>query len=259
MSRTVVAQISDPHIPGPDETGFDRATPAENLSMALAHASRRCEAIVISGDLARVAGTEAEYDGAAAVLAAASAPVLLCPGNHDESAVLRRRFGVPDRRGRCDYAVPVSNGKLVLLDTSRPGREDGEISPDQVEWLAGELTDGEPALVVMHHPVIAVGGPSLASITLDAASRQLLAGAIAGTNVVAVTGGHAHLTCSATFAGVPAYICPSSAYEFGFGRGGLLYRPGPPQYIEFSWGTGGRDFLARVVTVVDDSEWLVME
>lgn len=259
MPRTVVAQISDPHIPGPHETGFDRATPASNLTEALAHASRRCEAIVVSGDLARVAGTEAEYDGVAAVLALAGATVRLCPGNHDESSALRRRFGVPDRNGRCDYVVPVSNGKLVVMDTSRAGREEGEVSPDQTEWLAEQLADGEPALVVMHHPVVAVGGPSLASITLDATSRGLLAEAISGANVVAVTAGHAHLTCSATFAGVPAYICPSSAYEFGFDRGGLLYRPGPPQYMEFSWGPDGRDFLARVVTVVDDSEWLVME
>jgi len=259
MPRTVVAQISDPHIPGPDEEGFTGANPRDNLRSALAHAARRCESVVISGDLARVAGTDAEYEGLAGLLTESQVPVHLCAGNHDESTKIRRLFGVSGRNERCDYAVAVSHGNLVILDTSRAGREEGEIDPDQAEWLAGVLADGEPALVVMHHPVVAVGGPALASITLDADSRRLLADAIAGANVVAVTGGHAHLTCSAVFAGVPAYVCPSSAYEFGFGQGRLLYRPGPAQYMEFSWGPGGRDFLARVVTVVDDSEWLVME
>ena len=61
MPRTVVAQISDPHITGPTDELFEGSDPVGNLSRAIAHASARAEAIVITGDLAARAGTDAEY------------------------------------------------------------------------------------------------------------------------------------------------------------------------------------------------------
>ncbi len=259
MPRTVLAQISDPHIPGPGDELFAGSDPVGNLTKAIRHASQKSHSIVITGDCVARAGTENEYRGFAAALETAGAPVLLCAGNHDESVRMQSIFSLPARNGRLDHVTELPHGRLVVLDSSRAGREDGALDGDQLQWLDDVLADGEPAVVAMHHPCFALGGPALSSVRLDDASIAGLEQVVARHRVLAVVSGHAHMTVSAPFAGTTAYICPSVAYEFAFRGRDLIYRPGLPQYMEYSWGPGGSGFLARVVTVADDPSWLVME
>ena len=68
MPRTVLAQISDPHITGPHDELFEASDPVGNLSAAIRHAAARAEAVIITGDLAARAGTDAEYEGVRAVI-----------------------------------------------------------------------------------------------------------------------------------------------------------------------------------------------
>ena len=51
MPRTVIAQISDPHIVGPHDELFEGSDPVGNLSKAITHAAQRAEAVIITGDL----------------------------------------------------------------------------------------------------------------------------------------------------------------------------------------------------------------
>jgi len=258
MPRTVVAQISDPHIVGPDDDLFEASDPVGNLSRAIAHAARRAARIVITGDLAARAGTDAEYEGLRRVLESCGVEVVLCAGNHDESRKIRTLFGPEGRNGRLDHAVQVDGSRIVVMDSSREGRGDGALDADQLSWLDGQLSDGAPTLVATHHPCVALGGPALASVRLDDDSIDGLEATISRHgNVLAVVSGHAHMTYSAPFAGTLACVCPSVAYEFSFRGRDLLYRPGLPQYMEYSWNPDGSGFLAKVVTVSDD--WLVME
>ena len=260
MPRTVVAQISDPHITGPTDELFEGSDPVGNLSRAIAHASARAEAIVITGDLAARAGTDAEYEGVRAVLESCGTRVLLCAGNHDESRKIQREFGVEGRNGRLDYVHQLSEGRLVVMDSSREGRGDGEIDDDQAGWLASVLADGAPTLVAMHHPCFAIGGRVLDSVRLDDASVARLATVVSRhTNVLAVVSGHAHMSLTTAFAGTHAFACPSVAYEFDFRGRDLVYRPGLPQYALHTWVNGGAGFFSRVMTVAPDADWLVME
>ena len=261
MPRVVLAHITDTHIPGAGEPTHDGAQPVHNLRAALAHASRRCAGILITGDCAAKAGTDAEYAAFADVLKSASVPVWLAPGNHDDSAKMQRNFALPSRDGRCDYSVELPAAKLVVLDSTRAGREDGALDAAQVEWLASQLGE-TPAIVAMHHPCIALGGKAYDTIRLDDASLEMLRAAIAtavarGARVHAIVSGHAHMTCFAEFAGVKAIIAPSSAYEFGLVDGKFSYQLGEAQYMEYSWSERGDDFLARVITV-DDASWRPM-
>lgn len=258
MPRTVVAQISDPHIVGPGDELFEGSDPVGNLSRAIAHASRRASRIVLTGDLAARAGTDAEYVGVQRVLEDCGVEVVLCAGNHDESRKIRDLFGIEGRDGRLDHAVDLDGGLLVVMDSSREGRGDGALDDDQLAWLDGELDRTVPTLVAMHHPCVALGGPGLAGVRLDDDSIEGLGRVVsAHRNVLAVVSGHAHMTYTAPFAGTLACVCPSVAYEFSFRGRDLMYRPGLPQYMEYSWNPDGSGFLAKVVTVSDD--WLVME
>lgn len=260
MPRTVVAQISDPHITGPHDELFEASDPVGNLSKAIAHAAARAEAVIITGDLAARAGTDAEYEGVRAVLDACGTEVLLCAGNHDESRRLQDLFGLEGRNGRLDYVRELSGGLLAVLDSSRGGRGDGALDDDQLAWLDGVLAVGAPTLVAMHHPCFAIGGRGLAGVRLDDASVEGLASVVSRhANVLSVISGHAHMTLSTAFAGTVAHACPSVAYEFDFRGRDLIYRPGLPQYMLYTWAGGGAGFFARQMTVAPGDAWLVME
>ena len=260
MPRTVVAQISDPHITGPHDELFEASDPVGNLSKAIAHAAARAEAVIITGDLAARAGTDAEYEGVRAVLDACGTEVLLCAGNHDESRRLQDLFGLEGRNGRLDYVRELSGGLLAVLDSSRGGRGDGALDDEQLDWLDGVLAAGAPTLVAMHHPCFAIGGRGLAGVRLDDASVEGLASVVSRhANVLSVISGHAHMTLSTAFAGTVAHACPSVAYEFDFRGRDLIYRPGLPQYMLYTWTGGGAGFFARQMTVAPGDAWLVME
>jgi 3',5'-cyclic AMP phosphodiesterase CpdA len=259
MPRTVVSQISDPHIPGPGDELFASSDPVGNLTAALRHAAQRSSAVVITGDCVARAGTENEYRGFSDVLNSVDSKVLLCAGNHDESLRMQTTYGLAGNNGRLDYVTPLPDGQLIVMDSSRVGREDGVLDDAQLNWLSSELSNGAPSVIAMHHPCFAIGGPALSSVRLDDASIAGLTDVVSQYNVMAVVSGHAHMTISAPFAGTTAYICPSVAYEFAFRGRDLIYRPGLAQYMEYSWGADGSNFLAKVVTVADESAWLVME
>lgn len=258
MPRVVIAHITDTHIPGAGEITHADAQPTLNLQRALQHASRRSAGILITGDCAAVAGTDTEYAAFADVLKSAAVPVWLAPGNHDDSSKIQRLFNVPARDSRCDYVVDLPGSRLVVLDSTRAGREDGALDVSQLRWLEAQLGN-TPAIVAMHHPCIPLGGKGFDTIRLDDASivglRAVVTAAVQrGARIHALVSGHAHMTCFAEFAGVKAIIAPSSAYEFGLMDGVFSYQLGEPQYMEYSWSETGDDFLARVITV-DDALW----
>ncbi|MGA1111597.1 MAG: metallophosphoesterase [Ilumatobacteraceae bacterium] len=261
MPRVVIAHITDTHIPGAGEATHIDAEPATNLVRVLQHASQRCAGILITGDCAAIAGTDSEYAAFAEIVRAATVPVWLAPGNHDDARKMQRLFDVPSRDSRCDYIVELPATRLIVLDSTREGREDGALSGSQLEWLDSQLND-TPAVVAMHHPCIPLGGKAFDTIRLDdesiAGLRHVVSAAVGrGVRIHALVSGHAHMTCFAEFAGVKTIIAPSSAYEFGLVNGVFSYQLGEPQYMEYSWKESGDDFLARVVTV-DDSLWRTM-
>jgi Icc protein len=261
VPRVAIAHITDTHIPGASESTHDDATPVANLRAALVHASQRSRGILITGDCAAKAGTDTEYAAFADVIKAAKVPVWLAPGNHDDSPKMQRLFALPSVNSRCDYVVELPGARLVVLDSTRSGREDGALDTSQLDWLNDQLGD-TPAIIAMHHPCIPLGGKAFDSIRLDDTSREGLRVVVAaasgrGARVHALVAGHAHMTCFAEFAGVKAIIAPSSAYEFGLRDGVFSYQIGEPQYMEYSWNERGDDFLARVITV-NDALWRVM-
>jgi 3',5'-cyclic AMP phosphodiesterase CpdA len=261
VPRVVIAHVTDTHVPGAGEATHLDAEPVRNLTLALEHASRRSSGILITGDCAAKAGTDAEYAAFEEVVTTARVPVWLAPGNHDDSPKLQRLFNLPSRDGRCDYVVDLPGARLVVLDSTRLGREDGALDASQLEWLDAQLGT-VPSIVAMHHPCIPLGGRAFDTIRLDDPSRgglrEVVANALRrGARIHAIVSGHAHMTCFAEFAGVKTIIAPSSAYEFGMKDGVFSYQLGEPQYMEYSWSESGDDFLARVITV-DDSLWRVM-
>jgi len=101
-------------------------------------------------------------------------------------------------------------GVLILMcDSSIPGRNDGLLADETIEWLGAMLAGRAelPALICFHHPPVTLGMPFVDSIRQFRAER-LTAVVERHPQVVALLCGHAHTAAVSTFAGRPLVAAP---------------------------------------------------
>ncbi|KQY56882.1 MULTISPECIES: phosphodiesterase [unclassified Nocardioides] len=175
------------------------------------------QAIVFTGDLAD-RGEPKAYAALRALVEPVAqqcgAQVIWVMGNHDERAAYAE--GLLDRAPTDetqDEVHDVDGLRVISLDTSVPGYHHGEISAEQLAWLADVLAT--PArhgtLLALHHPPIPV--PMLeAAALIELHDQAALAEVIRGTDVRGIIGGHFHYTSWSTFAGVPVSVASSTCY-----------------------------------------------
>ncbi|MEV0250755.1 metallophosphoesterase [Nocardia sp. NPDC050712] len=219
-----IVQLTDTHIRPAGELLYDTVDTYANLTHVLdrLRASGPVDALVLSGDLTD-SGAPAGYRRLRAavepVAAELGAAVVYVMGNHDE----RTAFGVelldhapgsvPVEQPH-DQVVEVSGLRIIVLDSTVPGRHLGVLDGGQLTWLGEQLR--RPAargtLLVLHHPPLPSGLPAAELLNLEQPDR--LAEVIAGTDVRLVLCGHNHMTSAGTLAGIPVWIGPALAYRF---------------------------------------------
>ncbi|MFB7249435.1 phosphodiesterase [Microbacterium sp. NPDC056234] len=215
-----VLHLSDTHFVGDGGLLHDSIDSDRNLAElfeGFAKSNTRPEAIVFTGDLADAGDPDAYRRLRELVEPAAErlgAQVIWVMGNHDERVAFRK--GLLDQDA--DDSVPVDrvfdiNGlRIIALDSTVPGHHHGEISEEQLEWLAGILAEPAPdgTLIALHHPPV----PSpLGLISLvELKDQDRLAEVIRGTDVRGVLGGHLHYSTHSTFAGVPVSVASATCY-----------------------------------------------
>jgi 3',5'-cyclic AMP phosphodiesterase CpdA len=208
----VLVQLSDPHIGGAWAAG----DPLARFTAAVEAIRRRPErpdAVVVSGDLADH-GSAQEYGVVAGQLTSLGAPFHVVPGNHDDRRTLRSVFGLPgEDAAPVHYTVDAGPVRLVMLDSTVPGEDPGDLGRDQLDWLEATLTDApdRATLLVMHHPPAVTGIPAWDAICLPDAARSGL-GAIVSRHaqVRGTLSGHLHHTIIATLGGRVALTAPST-------------------------------------------------
>jgi Icc protein len=224
--RFTVAHLSDVHLLSPGRKQYDAIVPELGLELALERLSRlplAPDALVFTGDLADKAEPSAYarlrdlVEPAAAEL---GAQVVWVMGNHDERAAYAQGLFDRDLSAHEDVAVPAQDAvydvrglRIVALDTSVPRYHHGELSDEQLEWLADVLsTPAEHGtLLALHHPPIPVPMiPQAAVIELHGMDR--LAAVVEGSDVRLVMGGHYHYSTYSTFAGIPVSVASASCY-----------------------------------------------
>ena len=97
--------------------------------------------------------------------------------------------------------------RIIALDTSVPGYHHGELSDDQLTWLAAELaTPAEHGtLIALHHPPLPL--PMLrAAELIELLEQDRLAAVIEGSDVRGILAGHLHFSTYSLFAGVPVSV-----------------------------------------------------
>jgi len=233
---SILAQISDPHIVvGPGDAARSDALAA--VVRDLVGLAAPPDAVLVSGDITDD-GDPRAYERARQLLAPLPMPVHVLPGNHDVRDALRASFPVGGRGGPgapVRYAVECGALRLVVCDTTQPGRDDGRLDEASLEWLAAELAaDPEtPTIVAMHHPPLLTGIAAMDAIGLPAADRAALAEIVTRSpQVRRITVGHAHRTAFGLLGACPVVICPGTNMRVRFEpeASEIAVEPGPPAF-----------------------------
>jgi Icc protein len=230
----LIAQITDCHIVEPGALMADRIDPTVGLSAAIELINRLDplpDLVLATGDLVND-GAPAQYDQLMSLLAALSVPLLAIPGNHDVRSHMRRCFTSLPSGGSdepIDYVVDEYAVRLIGLDTSIPGRNDGRVTADQMQWLDHQLSaePERPTVIFQHHPPFRSGIPWMdrdsgfggAELEANVLSRH--------SHVEAVVCGHLHRAIHRRFGGTVASSWPSTAVQLS-----LDLRDGAPSYTD---------------------------
>ncbi|MGE5523703.1 MAG: phosphodiesterase [Rhodospirillaceae bacterium] len=215
------AQISDLHITREGGTTHYSGDTAPSLARCIDDILRvypRPAAVVASGDLVNE-GSAAEYVRLISLLGRLDVPVYVIPGNHDRREALRIAFadrGYLPLSGPLHYVVKCGDVLIVALDTLVEGEEGGRLDDAQLAWLAATLaaSDPAPAVIVMHHPPMPTGIPSMDEIALDTRSAEKLGCIVErNANVKRIVCGHVHRDLHADWRGKTVSVCPSTAFQ----------------------------------------------
>jgi Icc protein len=212
--------VSDTHLLGGGRRLYDRVDADRHLRELFEQfeaSGGRPDAIVFTGDLADRGEPEA-YDLLRRIVEPAAARigsrVIWVMGNHDDRDAFRRGLlrDVAGGQRPVDRVDDVNGLRVITLDTSVPGRHHGELSGDQLDWLAEELSIPAPegTILAMHHPPV----PSVLDLAASVELRDqgALAEVVAGSDIRSIIAGHLHYSSTATFAGVPVSVASASCY-----------------------------------------------
>ncbi|MGA0566743.1 phosphodiesterase [Rathayibacter sp. KR2-224] len=214
-----LVHISDTHLLAGGGRLYNRLDSAEHLARVLDELSAsgaRPEAIVFTGDLADKGEPDAYgrlRELVEPVAASLGAQVIWVMGNHDDRASFRSElFGEVATTRPVDRVYDIGGLRVVTIDTTVPGAHHGELTDDQLDWLAEELSIPAPhgTILAMHHPPV----PSVLdlAVSVELRNQGALAEVLEGTDVRSILGGHLHYSSTATFAGIPVSVASATCY-----------------------------------------------
>ncbi|MBI9115751.1 phosphodiesterase [Sanguibacter suaedae] len=215
-----IAHISDTHLLAGNRRLYDAVDTQANLERALRQLERsdiHPQALVFTGDLADLGEPDAyaRLRGLVEPMAERmGAQVVWVMGNHDERAPYAQGlFDEPGSEAPQDRVHDVDGLRIVSLDTTVPGYHHGELTDDQLGWLADVLATPAPhgTLVAMHHPPVPT--PLLwAMDMLELREQDRFARVVEGTDVRGILAGHLHYSTHSLVAGIPVSVAAATCY-----------------------------------------------
>jgi 3',5'-cyclic-AMP phosphodiesterase len=253
--RVLIAQISDLHIKPPGELAYGHVDTAAALVRCVEALNRfrpRPDLVVISGDLVDAPVYEA-YDQLDRLLWPLDIDFAAIPGNHDSRDLLRatihsRHYARPN--GALNAVRAVGDVDVVLIDSTVPGRNYGELDGETLAWLDATLAaaPARPALLFLHHPPFITGIAHMDVQNLRNAG-DLAAVLRKRKRALLVAAGHIHRAVVTSFAGVTATICPAPNHAVALDLDGQLppsFTIEPPAFHLHAWFPG--DGFGHVAT-----------
>lgn len=192
----------------------------------------RPEAIVLTGDLADKGAPDA-YKRLRSIVEPAArrlgATMIWVMGNHDDRGNFR--LGLLDEEpltDPIDRVFDVNGLRIIALDTTVPGLHHGEISDQQLRWLAAELSSpaAHGTILAMHHAPI----PCVLdlAVLVELRDQHKLAAVLQGSDVRSILAGHLHFSTHSSFAGIPVSVASATCYtqDLKVPVGGMRARDG---------------------------------
>lgn len=243
---TRVLQLTDCHLGASSEEtllGLNVETSfVDVLEYALVH-EETPDLILVTGDIAGHSSAEA-YQRFVYHLEKAypGIPYACIPGNHDAPEVMAATF----TEKALPKLVEAGDWLLVMLDSTIPGREHGNLADSELAFLQQSLqanTD-KHIVICMHHQPIAVGCEWIDQYQVESADKfkALISGF---TNVELVLWGHVHQAFEAMVDGVRFMASPSTCIQFKPNSDDFALDRQMPGYRWFDLGAGG-EFSTRV-------------
>jgi Icc protein len=215
----VIAHFSDTHLLAGGRPLYGAVNTIEHLGQALTQLERsiaKPEAIVFTGDLADLGEPDAYVrirELVEPVAERMGAQIIWVMGNHDERADYSRLLFGQESDAPQDRVYDINGLRIISFDTTVPGYHHGDVTEDQLDWLADVLSS--PAqhgtLLALHHPPIPT--PMLEAMgMLELQDQPRLAAVLTGSDVRAILGGHLHYSTHGTFAGIPVSVASATCY-----------------------------------------------
>jgi 3',5'-cyclic-AMP phosphodiesterase len=211
-------QISDTHLFSDPSMKLWDVAPDPMLDRALEELAKlgKPAFILMTGDCSSD-GSADSYRRLESKLARFNVPVYYLPGNHDDPAMMAKLLLGKELapREKLTQTFEALGWRFVLLDSSVPGEDGGELGDAQRAWLRSTLAahPSTPTIVVVHHNPMPVGSAWLDTMTIADANAL---GAILETasQVRAVLFGHIHQVFEARRNGAQYLSAPSTFFQF---------------------------------------------
>ena len=255
----IIAQLSDMHVSSPD-CEFDALYhTGEKLEIAVKCVnalSPRPDAVVMTGDLVNC-GTSEEYEILKNILDKLEIPAYLGIGNHDCRETFLSSFSEEaylPKEGFAQYAVDIKGLRLIMLDTNIPGRAQGILCSERLDWLAKTLEEAPdtPTLIFMHHPPFKTG--ILAMDNMGLLDAENLGPIIENhSQIMRIFCGHFHRSIQSNFFGKQAQVCPSTSHTVLLhleNEERLATKAEPSQILLHIWD--GKDDVITHNSFIDD-------
>jgi len=260
----LIVQISDCHIVEPGELFADRIDSADGLRRTIETIGRlpvTPDLVLLTGDLVND-GTPSQYDHLVGLLGGLDAPILPIPGNHDDRQELRSRFPAVLPAGAADEPLDlvydVGAIRVIALDTTIPGRPDGDLVDGQLTWLDEQLgrAPDRPTIVAQHHPPTSSGIVWMDEACGFAAGDREAEVLRRHRHVEAVVSGHLHRSLQRRYAGTVSITCPSTAGALALALSGgpVEYTAEPTGFLLHHW-RDGVGLVSHLVPVGHFGSW----
>ena len=218
----LIAHISDTHFLAGGAALNGRIDTDSTVRRAMEQLERsglRPDAFVITGDVADRGEPEA-YRRVRGIIEATTerlgAELIWVMGNHDARHAFRSELlDEPESEfsGRpVDRVIDCEGLRIVALDTSVPGFHHGDVTTEQLAWLADVLATPAPlgTVLALHHPPVPTPIPLMSILELQ--QQDALAEVLTGSDVRAILGGHLHYATTGMFAGIPVSVAAATCY-----------------------------------------------
>ena len=182
----------------------------------------RCDLILLSGDLVNEVRPEI-YQQIYQLLEQTKIPFACIAGNHDVTDELgsnlpfsERQFVAhePNSMLLSRHCISLNNWRLLLMDSSVPGKIYGALDNKTLNWLSQNLANSHsPVIIAMHHHLLPVNSAWIDNhITQNA--EQFWQVVKENQAVKAVVSGHVHQNFDSEYAGIKVFTTPSTCYQF---------------------------------------------